>query len=183
MNSLEQAEGRVGLLGCPGPSRAPPGSRRGSGGAGVARNPPRGEEAEKDGLKGVGAWGPRGGQRGPDAGSSASGLRGRWGAVASALPSPLSPHPPQLGPGAPLLCCFCFYSLAKICILLSVNANSPYFILITMGVVSLIPVVVSGNCWSKGVPLDLLLKFKKRDRAFLARSGAPWTPLLEGLRV
>lgn len=104
MNSLEQAEGRVGLLGCPGTSRASPGSRRGSGRAGVAETPPRGEEATKDGLKGLGPPGPRGLGRG---------AAGRWfwrawsprvlGDVASALPSP------QLRPGAPRLGYFCFF--------------------------------------------------------------------------
>lgn len=43
-------------------------------------------------------------------------------------------------------------------------ANSLNFILMTPGVVSVISAVVSGNGHSKGVPLELLLKFKRRDR-------------------
>ena len=91
MNSLEQAEGRVRLLG---PSLTPPGSSRGSGGAGIVetwsgetrprRMDWRGPEL---GARGP-AQGPRGGRTRPGAASGARGLRRRWRGAASAPPIP-----------------------------------------------------------------------------------------------
>lgn len=54
-----------------------------------------------------------------------------------------------------------FYSLASICLLCLVYANSLYFTPVTSRNTSLISAVISGNCLGKGVPLGLLLKAQK----------------------